>query len=238
MGNFRTRLLTIGRSRKRLAAWIFAAAIWLPASQCAWLNVIDPWMTSTMVEVAWKHWRKTGELDWPEYRPVSLSRVPRHVVAAVLTSEDQAFFQHSGFDLDAIRRAWKLNQRGKGNKVRGASTVSQQVAKNVFLWQGRNWARKALETWYTIWLELLVPKARIMEVYLNVAETGPMTFGIDAAAQRWYRKEPEALTAEESATIVSMLPAPRSWSPKSDVVQEHAAAILQKPIRPPKGVGR
>ena len=98
--------------------------------------------------------------------------------------------------------------------------------------------RKALEAWYTIWLELLVPKARIMEIYLNVAETGPMSFGIDAAAQRWYRKAPEALTAEESATIVSLLPAPRSWTPKSEWVKKHAATLLRKPIRPPKGIGR
>jgi monofunctional biosynthetic peptidoglycan transglycosylase len=238
MGNFRTRLLNVGRKRWRWAVWAFLAVMWMPFAQCLWLNIMDPWFTSTMVETSWRHWRKTGEVVWPTYRPVPLERVPRHVIAAALISEDQQFFDHFGFDLDAIERAWNQNQKRSGKRVRGASTISQQVSRNVFLWQGRTWVRKGLEAYYTLWLELLVPKERILELYVNVAEMGPLTFGIDAGAQRWYGKRAEKLTREEAAQLVAMLPGPRTRTPKSEVVREHAAYILERSIRIPKGIGR
>ena len=132
---------------------------------------------------------------------------------AVLSTEDQRFFEHWGLDPQAIRNAIDYNQTHR--RTHGASTISQQTAKNVFLWPGRNWIRKGLEVWFTLWIEWIWPKARILEVYLNVIEFGPGVYGIDAASRHWYGKPPSRLSSREAASLAVILPSPLTSNPKA-----------------------
>lgn len=132
---------------------------------------------------------------------------------AVLSTEDQRFFTHWGLDSRAIRQAIDYNQTHR--RTRGASTVTQQTAKNVFLWPGRDWLRKGLELWFSLWLELLWPKTRILEVYLNVIELGPGVYGIPAASRHWYGKPPARLSQEEAASLAVILPSPLTSNPRA-----------------------
>ncbi|HXV35781.1 MAG TPA: monofunctional biosynthetic peptidoglycan transglycosylase, partial [Myxococcota bacterium] len=125
---------------------------------------------------------------------------------AVIVAEDQRFFDHAGFDLNAIGRA--LDERSRGRRLRGASTISQQVAKNVFLVPSRSLARKIAEAWLTAWLEVLWSKRRILEVYLNVAQFGPCLFGAAAASDRYFHADASALSAREAALLAAILPNP------------------------------
>jgi monofunctional biosynthetic peptidoglycan transglycosylase len=201
-----------------------ALAVVVPLVQCLLLRVMDPMFTLTMLQRVGSSWAETGHFHWVDYRSVRLRDLPDHVPAAILTSEDQRFYDHDGFDFAAIRKAYKLNQED-GRQILGGSTISQQVAKNVFLWQRRSWLRKGLEAWYVLWLELVVPKDRILEVYLDVAETGPMTFGVEAGADHWYHKRAKDLTKQEAATIASLLPNPRERRPDQKQVRTHAGWI-------------
>ena len=145
--------------------------------------------------------------DWK-----SLEEISPNLPLAVVTAEDQKFEEHFGFDLDAIEKAVKYNEKHKGKKVKGASTISQQTAKNVFLWPGRSWVRKGLEVYFTFLIEILWSKERIMEMYLNVIEMGPGVYGAEAAAQYYFDKPAAKLTKSESATIAAILPNPIRWS--------------------------
>ena len=140
-----------------------------------------------------------------------LSRIDRNMVAAVIAGEDSRFCEHDGFDREAIEQAMARNARG--GRLRGGSTISQQTAKNVFLWQGSGWtryARKGFEVWFTFLIEQIWGKRRIMEVYLNVAETGIGTYGVEAGAQRYYRHSAARLTPVEAARIAAALPSPKT----------------------------
>jgi len=203
-----------------------------PPIQCLALRWLDPPVTTTMLSRVFAHLWQEVELAWPAHEAIAVRALPRPVAAAAIASEDRTFFRHHGFDVPAIRRAWRHYRSGAGKLV-GGSTISQQVARNVFLWQERSWLRKGLEAWYTVWLEALVPKERILEVYLNVAEMGPMVFGIEAAAQHWYGKPAAKLRGPEAARIVAILPAPNRWTPKSPVAARRAAWIGQNPVRVP-----
>jgi len=141
---------------------------------------------------------------------VNRSEISNYVKIAVITSEDQLFPDHSGFDWKSIKKAQAYNKK-KPNRVRGASTISQQVAKNVFLWQGRSWFRKGLETYFTFMIELIWGKKRILEVYLNVIEMGKGVYGIEAAAQKNFKKKAKLLTRQEAAMIASCLPNPKVY---------------------------
>jgi len=143
--------------------------------------------------------------DW-----TPLSRIDRNMVSAVIAGEDGKFCTHDGFDRQAIEKAMERN--AKGGKLRGGSSISQQTAKNVFLWQGAGWARylrKGLEAWFTFLIENIWGKRRIMEVYLNVAETGIGTYGVEAGAQRYYNHSAARLTPVEAARIAAALPSPK-----------------------------
>lgn len=143
------------------------------------------------------------------YQFSTLDEVAPSLPLAVVASEDQRFLVHHGFDFDGMWRAAKYNwNRGEGKPVRGGSTISQQVAKNVFLWQGRSYVRKAAEAYFTVLIELLWSKRRIMEMYLSVAELGDCTFGVEAASQRYFRKSARDLSAAESALLAGVLPNP------------------------------
>jgi monofunctional biosynthetic peptidoglycan transglycosylase len=143
--------------------------------------------------------------DW-----TPLSRIDRNMVGAAIAAEDGKFCSHDGFDREAIEQAFERNTSGR--RLRGGSTISQQTAKNVFLWQGTGWTRylrKGLEAWFTLLIELIWDKRRIMEVYLNVAETGIGTYGVEAGAQRYYRKSAARLSRVEAARIAAALPLPK-----------------------------
>ena len=137
-----------------------------------------------------------------------LSRIDRNMVSAVIAAEDGKFCSHDGFDREAIEEA--LEERARGERQRGASTISQQTAKNVFLWQGGGWFRKGLEAYFTFLIENLWDKRRIMEVYLNVAETGLGTYGVEAGSQRYFGHSASRLTADEASRIAAVLPSPKT----------------------------
>jgi monofunctional biosynthetic peptidoglycan transglycosylase len=144
-----------------------------------------------------------------------LENISPNLQLAVFCSEDQNFIEHHGFDLDAIEKALKHNEKSK--RKHGASTISQQTAKNVFLWPGRSWIRKGFEVYFTLLIELLWNKERIMEVYLNVIEMGNGIYGAEAAAQNHFKKKAKNLSMRESALIAAVLPNPRKWSPSKPI---------------------
>jgi len=139
---------------------------------------------------------------------MSIDRIDRNMVRAVIAAEDGKFCQHSGFDYDAIEAAMRSNETGN-RVVRGGSTISQQTAKNAFLWQGGGYFRKGLEAWFTFLMETTWSKRRIMEVYLNVAETGIGTYGVNAGAQRYFGHDASRLTPDEAARLAAILPLPK-----------------------------
>jgi len=158
---------------------------------------------------------------------VSRNEMSTYAGLAVMASEDQLFPEHNGFDWKSIEKAMKNNQK-KHKRVRGASTISQQVAKNVFLWQGRSWLRKGLEVYFTFMIELVWGKERILEVYLNVAEMGKGVFGIEAASRHYYKKSAKKLTRQEAAQIAAILPNPKKYliKPLSSYVQRRSYWIM------------
>lgn len=156
-----------------------------------WLDGRTGAASAVAIDYRWRDWSALG------------SRLPVALVAA----EDQKFPQHSGFDFDAIDDALAA-----GGKRRGASTISQQVAKNLFLWSGRSWVRKGLEAWFTVLIEALWPKRRVLEVYANVAEFGDGVYGAEAAAQRYFGKPAASLSAAEAARLAAVLPSPKRYS--------------------------
>ena len=147
-----------------------------------------------------------GDARDVEQQWVDWSAISPHMGIAVIASEDQRFAEHWGFDLDSIQDA--IEERRNGGRTRGASTISQQVAKNLFLWSGRSWVRKGLEAYVTVLIEMFWSKRRILEVYLNIAQFGDKTFGVGAASRRFFGKSASALTAREAALLAAVLPNP------------------------------
>ncbi|WP_366187464.1 monofunctional biosynthetic peptidoglycan transglycosylase [Flavobacterium ovatum] len=146
--------------------------------------------------------------DWEPIENISTN-----LQKAVISSEDGLFLTHNGFDFGALQKAYKNNERGR--KIKGGSTISQQTAKNVFLWQGRSYLRKGLEAYFTVLIELVWGKERIMEVYLNSIEMGDGIYGAEAASQYWYRKDCSSLTPIQAAGIAAILPSPRKFKATS-----------------------
>ena len=155
-----------------------------------------------------------------------LSQISPNLPLAVVASEDQKFPEHWGFDVEAIEKAYALNQHS--HKVRGASTISQQVAKNLFLWSGQSYFRKGLEAYFTVLIEALWPKRRILEIYLNIAEFGHGIYGAEAAAQRFFHKAASRLTRADAAVLAAVLPNPQRYSAAapSHYVQQRREWIL------------
>jgi monofunctional biosynthetic peptidoglycan transglycosylase len=160
---------------------------------------------------------------------VSWNEISPNMKLAVMASEDQLFPEHNGFDWKSIEKALKHNQK-KTRRIRGASTISQQVAKNVFLWNGRSWIRKAFEVYFTFMIETIWGKRRILEVYLNVAEMGTGVFGVEAASRQNFRKPALKLTRNEAAQIAACLPNPKKYTikPLSNAVKRRAPWIEQQ----------
>jgi monofunctional glycosyltransferase len=160
---------------------------------------------------------------------VSLKEISPHASLAVMAAEDQLFPDHNGFDIKSIKKALNTNKK-KTSRLRGASTISQQVAKNVFLWQGRSWLRKGMEVYFTFMIEMIWGKKRILEVYLNVAEMGKGVFGIEAAAQKHFKKTARKLTRTESAKIAACLPNPKKYAvnPASNYILKRYPWVLRQ----------
>jgi monofunctional biosynthetic peptidoglycan transglycosylase len=146
---------------------------------------------------------------------MNAEKISPNMRKAVVAAEDQLFYEHNGFDTKAIEKALKYNEKQKTKKrkrMRGASTISQQTAKNVFLWSSRSWVRKGFEVYFTFFIELIWSKERILEVYLNVIETGDGIYGVEAAAQAFFNTSAAKLSASQAATIAAVLPNPRKWN--------------------------
>jgi monofunctional biosynthetic peptidoglycan transglycosylase len=175
--------------------------------------------------------RSLSEGRSQDYQWVPLERIAPTMALAVVAAEDQKFPLHWGFDLAAIRDA--AEDRARGGRLRGASTLTQQVARNLFLWQGRSYLRKGLEAWMTVLLEIAWPKRRILEVYLNIAEMGDHTFGVQAASRRFFARSADAINMEQAALLAAVLPNPHRYrvdSPSSYVL-ERRDWILQQMAR-------
>ena len=177
---------------KLLLAFVVVSAVWVLI-----YRVVPPPVTATMIGD-----ERGATRDW-----TPLARIDPNMVRAAIAAEDAKFCSHAGFDEEAIREAWRSNL--SGGRIRGGSTISQQTAKNAFLWQGGGFFRKGLEAWFTFLIEHLWGKARIMEVYLNIAETGLGTYGVEAGAERYFKHAADSLTANEAARLAAILPLPK-----------------------------
>ncbi len=190
------------------------------------LKFINPPLTYLMIKRGFE-WRAAGkgfkiEKDWMNYDELS-----DNLKKAAIAGEDARFLNHHGFDTDAIREAFERNRQGK--RLRGGSTISQQVAKNVFLWPGRSWLRKGLEAYFTFLIELFWSKKRILEVYLNVIEMGQGVYGAEAAAHYYFNKSARSLSKKQAALIIAILPNPRKWDARrpSNYVNSRANSIVR-----------
>lgn len=207
LGSLLKRLL---RSPRRLVLFCGLLIFFMTFLPVLLLRWIAPSTSAVMVEKSvagyWSH-PKTFQLH---YHWVPLKRISSNAALAVIASEDQKFFEHFGFDVESIRDAWDDFQEGR--RLRGASTISQQVAKNLFLWTGRSFVRKGLEAYFTLLIEITWPKRRILEVYLNIAQFGKSVFGVDQASEIFFSKPPSKLTRRESARLAAVLPNPERFS--------------------------
>jgi monofunctional biosynthetic peptidoglycan transglycosylase len=189
---------------RRLFGWIFKAIAAFVVISILWVllyRFVPPPITFTQIGdvVA----GRSISSDW-----MSIQRIDRDMVRAAIAAEDSKFCSHHGFDQDAIAKAMRRNAQG-GSVIRGGSTISQQTAKNAFLWQGGGYFRKGLEAWFTVLIEMLWDKRRIMEVYLNVAETGLGTYGVNAGSERYFHHDASNLSRTEAARIAAVLPLPK-----------------------------
>jgi len=205
-----------------LAVFFIVASI-VAVATLRWIN---PPFTAFMAEAQIEAWARRDHHYAFRHAWVDLDRISPNLPLAVVAAEDQKFPAHWGFDVAAIEKAYALNQNN--HKVRGASTISQQVAKNLFLWSGRSYFRKALEAYSTVLIESLWPKRRILEVYLNIAEFGPATYGAEAAAQLFFHKPASALSRADAAVLAAVLPSPEHYSAlaPSRFVQQRREWIL------------
>lgn len=195
----------------RRAAFTALALALLSVLLVASVRFVDPWTSGFMLQARIESWFDEDpqplriRQQWRD-----IERISPQLALAVVASEDQRFTAHHGFDFRQIRQA--LREAERGGRMRGASTITQQVARNLFLWNGRSWVRKGLEAWFTVLVELAWPKQRILEVYLNLAEFGPGIYGAEAAAQAFFGKEAARLSRAEAARLAAVLPNPKRLS--------------------------
>jgi monofunctional glycosyltransferase len=187
----------------RIGWFLGRAIVYFVVGSALWALIyrfVPPPITFTMIGDLTR-----GESISRDWMP--LSQIDRSMAQAAIAAEDSKFCAHNGFDREAIESAMKRN--AKGGRIRGGSTISQQTAKNAFLWQGGGYVRKGLEAWFTLLIETLWGKPRIMEVYLNIAETGIATYGVNAGSQRYFKHDASRLTTTEAARIAAVLPLPK-----------------------------
>lgn len=207
---------------------VLVALLVLPIVQVGCVRVVNPPLTPLMILRQAEARMGGGPVPVQRYAWVDSGQIPRAFFRCVLTSEDQRFYQHRGFDWKEVKIAQREAKR-KGKSPRGASTISMQCARSLFLWQGRSWVRKGLEAYYTFWMELLLPKQRILELYANVIEMGDAIYGVEAAAQAHFGTSAHALKREQCALLAAILPNPRQRDPRhpSPAVTSRAARILK-----------
>lgn len=239
--------------RRRWRRWLWRVPVLfvaLTVLQVLLLRFIDPTFSAFMAARQFEAWRGGDFAFRIAYDWRDLDEISRNVPLAMIAAEDQNFPNHRGFDLRAIERARAHNERAKElarkrnkpvRRIRGASTISQQTAKNLFLWKGRGvtrWLRKGLEVWYTVLIETLWPKTRIIEVYVNTVELGDGVYGAQAAARTYFGKDAKRLTPAEAARMAAVLPNPRRYSiaHPGPYVQTRARAI-QRQMRYMGGAG-
>lgn len=213
------------RQLLRLLAKLLLAALLSTIVSVVLLRFIDPPMWTWRIERALFPPAKVVEVkhDW-----VPLEQISNELQLAVIAAEDQRFAEHNGFDMDAISSALKHNQQSR--RVRGASTLSQQTAKNLFMWSDRSFVRKGIEAWFTLLMELGWDKSRILEVYLNIVEFGPGIYGAEAAARHYFGKPAARLTRYEASLLAAALPNPWRYrvNPPSPYVQQRSAWIRRQ----------
>jgi monofunctional biosynthetic peptidoglycan transglycosylase len=203
--------------------WFFILSI-ISVIIYRWLPVpITPLMMIRCIEQKMDNKKMTMEHDW-----VSLDQISPKLQLAVVCSEDQNYLKHFGFDWGAIEKAMKGNEEGK--RFRGGSTITQQTAKNVFLWPGRSYIRKAFEAWFALLIEIFWSKERIMEVYLNSIEMGPGIYGAEAASKFWFNKSANKLSKDQAAAIAAILPNPLKFkaNPASAYISKRKVWINQQ----------
>jgi monofunctional biosynthetic peptidoglycan transglycosylase len=196
--------------KKRLAAWLkrlrrlIFVLLLVSTSASFSLVALMRWVDPPLSAVMLQRLAVEGGPQWQQW--VDIDRIVPDMALAVVAAEDQRFPSHRGFDTDEIIAA--IERHLDGGRLRGASTISQQVARNLYLWQGRSFIRKGLEVWFTGLIEILWPKRRILEMYLNFAETGERTFGVAAASRRYFDVSPDRMTRQQAALIAAVLPNP------------------------------
>jgi monofunctional biosynthetic peptidoglycan transglycosylase len=221
--------LDLGRIKRRkrfgllitIVSVLFIAFVILPVTWAGAYLFFDPPRTILMLQ-------RAAEGETIRHYPIPLNRMSPHIVRAVVAAEDSRFCEHDGFDVEAIQDAMESNARG--GRVRGASTISQQTAKNLFLWPDRSWVRKGFETYFTALIEFMWPKRRIMEAYLNAAEWGDGNFGIEAAARARFGVSAADLTPLQAARLAAVLPNPNRWRADSPgpYVRRRSATLVQR----------
>jgi monofunctional biosynthetic peptidoglycan transglycosylase len=202
------------RSIFRRLVWsllsLVVLCIVLSALSVALLRWINPPFSAFMAQTQIAAWTRRDRTYVFRHHWVDLNRISPNLPLAVVASEDQKFPEHWGFDVEAIEKAYELNQHS--HRVHGASTISQQVAKNLFLWSGRSYFRKGLEAYFTVLIEACWPKRRILEIYLNIAEFGYGTYGAEAASQRFFHEPAANLSRSDAAVLAAVLPNPQLFS--------------------------
>jgi monofunctional biosynthetic peptidoglycan transglycosylase len=220
------------RTRRRWVRWLWRLvllAIFLPILQVALLRFIDPPVTAMMLYKSMTH-VFTGEGVVWSHANLSRSELPNALLSAIVASEDQRFYQHSGFDRVEIDKAIKAHERHPNRPMRGASTISQQVAKNLFLPPWHNFVRKGIEAYYTVLIEFMWPKERILQMYANTVEFAPNVYGAEAGALFHFHRHASQLTAQQAAQMAAVLPNPKRWSAArpSAYIQRRASRVLRQ----------
>lgn len=203
-----------------------ALALLLPLVIGLALNVVQPPTTMVMLRRTLQRAAEDKTPAYPKRDIVKRAEIAPALRRAVLAAEDDRFYLHWGLDLVEIEKA--LDRAEAGGRLRGASTITQQVAKNIFLWEGRSFVRKGIEAYVTLVLELTLPKERILDLYLNLAEWGDGIFGAEMAARRHFGVSAQALTVEQAARLAAILPSPRRWSPMGSVASQRLPVILDR----------
>jgi monofunctional biosynthetic peptidoglycan transglycosylase len=214
--------------RFRWLAWGVLAVVFLlllPVVQVGCVKFVNPPVTPEMLRFKLFSKNAAARARGLRYEWLPLAQVPRQQIRYLWASEDQRFFIHDGIDFEEIDQALAESKK-TGRKPRGGSTITQQCARSLFLWQGRSWVRKALEAYYTVVMERLLGKRRILELYVNVIEFGEGIYGVKAAAETYYRKPPSQLTHAQMAMLAAILPNPKEWNPAKP-----SARVLQRQRR-------
>lgn len=217
---------------RKITAILTRVFLWFLLVTVLWVlayRFVNPPITLLMIQrnIERSNEGKSSKMDkeWVDFEDIS-----DNMKRAAVSAEDQLFLKHIGFDLKAIEKAFETNKKGK--KIKGGSTISQQTAKNVFLWPGRSWIRKGFEAYFTLLIEIFWSKERILEVYLNVIEMGDGVYGAEAAAQEYYGKSCRKMTRAQTALIAACFPNPRRWTPKKATTYiRHRQYLIMRNMR-------